>query len=39
MSKREAGVISLISAGVAEQLVVVLTELWTMERGQKRLRG
>lgn len=37
--KREAGEISLISAGVAEQLVVALTELWTMERGQKRLRG
>lgn len=37
MRKREAGEISLISAGVAEQLVVALTALWKMERGQKRL--
>lgn len=39
MRKWEAGEISLISVGVAEQLVVALTELWMIERGQKRLRG
>lgn len=30
---------TLISAGVAEQLVAGRMELWKMETGQKRLKG
>lgn len=39
MRKREDLEVTLISAGVAEQLVAALMDPWKMETGQKRLKG
>lgn len=36
LRKWEDGEVSLISAGVAEQLAVALTELWKMRTGDRR---